>query len=159
MNKNLSYHPNVSLRTKRMASQDIDHRYTAEGCYPTEPRLPPSAHSLPQEIRAMGKRGDPVYSSDGQSIVEIPPNALGGRIGTPVKTFTDVIDLDNGPTGKTFTGVIDLENGTIRIDSPDSMEFYLTIDLKQVPQLYYSPDQPGAIEALAHAATLSSNAP
>lgn len=81
-----------------------------------------------QKIRAMGLRGESLYSCvDGVHVHGIPAQACEGRAGTH---------------GKTFSGYLDELNGVLRFDCAEDPAFHLTIHLKQVPHFAARPGGP-----------------
>jgi hypothetical protein len=83
-------------------------------------------------LRAMGRRGESAYNHvDGQTVHDIPAQAVRGRAGAQ---------------GQTFSGCVDLARGTIRIDCAEELPFHLEIDMAKVPHFAAAP---GGAEARA----------
>lgn len=89
----------------------------------------------------MGERGESAYDEvDGVTVVDIPAQAVKGRV---------------EPFGKTFSGYLDLEKGLMRLDCAESPEFYVIINLNQCPAFAAAP---GGREAEAAQRRFSKNA-
>jgi hypothetical protein len=87
------------------------------------------------KLREMGSAGESPYGEvDGETIVDIPAQAVKGRSGTH---------------GKTFSGHFDMETGTFRVDCAEDPCFWLEIDTNKIPAFAAAPGGPAAQAAAA----------
>ena len=76
-------------------------------------------------IREMGARNESAFSNvDGETVIDVPAQALRGRAGS---------------AGKTFSGYFDLLNGKIRLECAEELGFWLEIDIGAIPGLASAP--------------------
>lgn len=88
-----------------------------------------------QIIRNMGLKGESAYATDGETIVDLPTQAISGRVGMH---------------GKTFSGVINLETGEMRIDCAEEPSFWMHVNLSRVPAFALAPGGPGVSSVQEH---------
>jgi hypothetical protein len=80
------------------------------------------------------KKLDDIYDGDPDEDIFVPSSLIEGRV---------------NPLGKTFTGII-TSDGKLRIDCAEQPEFWMNVNLAEIPEFKFEPNREAAKEAEKH---------